>query len=508
MRKQPIILLFNLGAAFLAALIISSYLLNFSASSWRDELILLTLLVLIILYFLGRKYIIKPILQIQHDLSDTDDDSFSKVIEIGEVAEFRKISQAINAIKQNVKNASRFIGSIGEGQLDIRYSEDDQSDHQIHDPLKEALISMSAKMKEIAENEKERRWIAEGLTKFIDLLRANNEELESLSSKIISTLVKYTEVNQGGLFIVNRQGDGYSEDETWLELVGCYAYNKKKFLNKRVNVGEGILGQAFLEKATVHLTSVPDDYIEITSGLGEAPPKNILIVPLKTNEEVYGLIELASFKEFPSYKIDLIERLGENIASTISGIQVNKKTRVLLRESQQQTEELRAQEEEMRQNQEEMQATQEAIERKQKELEVSEKRSTAIFENSSDAILVSDRNGQINALNHSAKVLLKVDEPSINSDGRKIFVQQFIKKFDPEKADFFLEKRRRTKAVDANQNSINVEVYMATEELAGMPNYFMYVRDITKQIEKEHQIAQNLMNMDEMKTELLKMKTS
>ncbi|MDN5211265.1 GAF domain-containing protein [Fulvivirgaceae bacterium BMA12] len=506
-KRRSIHLFWNSGTILLATFIVSSYLFNFSTSTWRDELILLTLPVLMVLYFFGRKYFIKPIFQIQYGLSDVDGDSFSKVIEATQTVEFKEISQAINSIKKNVINASKFIESVEGGQLDITYSEDEESDNKVHDPLKGALVSMSAKMQEIAEEDKERNWIAEGLAKFIDLMRADNEDLKGLCNKIISNLVGYTGANQGGLFVLKREEEGNKESETWLELMACYAYSHRKYLEKRIEIGEGMLGQAFLEKETVHLKVVPDDYINITSGLGEAPPKNILIVPLKTNEEVYGLVELASFTEFQPYKIDFIERLGENIAATISSVQVNERTNNLLKDTQQQTEELRAQEEEMRQNQEEMKATQEAVERKQKELEISEKKSTAIFENSNDAILVGNKNGQINALNSSAKALFKVNDLDTYGNSNTLLIQQFIKKFDTEKPDFFFQKRRRTKAINTVQTQINVEVYMTKEDLGGELNYIMYVRDISKEVEKEHQIAQNLMYLDEMKAELKALKT-
>jgi GAF domain-containing protein len=105
--------------------------------------------------------------------------------------------------------------------------------------------------------------------------------------------------------------------------------------------------------------------VRITSGLGEATPTSLLIVPLLNNGAVEGLLELASFHPFLDFEIAFIRKLAENMASAIATLKVNEKTRRLLEQSQQQAEELRAQEEEIRQNMEEMSATHEEIQRKE-----------------------------------------------------------------------------------------------------------------------------------------------
>jgi PAS domain-containing protein len=134
--------------------------------------------------------------------------------------------------------------------------------------------------------------------------------------------------------------------------------------------GEGLAGQTWREGRVRLLTEVPEDYIRITSGLGEAPPRSLLIAPMMLNEETFGIIELASFNEFLPHQVEFIRRVGENIASTLSILQNNARNESLLREAQEYSGQLAAQEEEMRQNMEELQATQEEMSRIQRENEL------------------------------------------------------------------------------------------------------------------------------------------
>lgn len=170
---------------------------------------------------------------------------------------------------------------------------------------------------------------------------------------------------QGAFFILQDEQQGKQR----LKLMGCYAYDRKKYLDVTFDLGEGLAGQAALERSTIYITEVPQNYVAITSGLGQANPQAILVVPLISNDTLFGVLEFAAFGQFPAHVIEFVEKLAENIASTLTHVKNNARTMVLLEETQRMTEALRANEEELRQNMEELHATHEEKKRVQLEMQ-------------------------------------------------------------------------------------------------------------------------------------------
>jgi PAS domain S-box-containing protein len=272
--------------------------------------------------------------------------------------EVEKLNEAFFKVVDSQRDITRVCTAIASGDFSKKAVVKSEKDE-----LSKAVNQMIDNLKNAAEDEAKRNWANEGIGKFGEILRSD-KELNLLAETIVANLVKYIEANQGAFFIVNES----AAKEVHLEMIACYAYNRKKFISKRIEVGEGLVGQCYLEKDTIYLTQIPENYVQITSGLGEAKPTSILIVPLLNNGRIEAVIELASFKPFKEHEIAFIKKLSESIASTISTVRVNEQTKILLEKSQQQAEELRAQEEEMRQNMEELNATQEEMTRKQLEL--------------------------------------------------------------------------------------------------------------------------------------------
>ncbi len=243
--------------------------------------------------------------------------------------------------------------------------------NKLFDDIQEKNDEMEIKQQELLktleenrkanELEEKRNWIAKGISQIGDLIRGDINE--KFYQKLVASIVSFMKINQAGIYIVEEDED----EGKYIELKGCYAFDRNKFLEKKIEIGQGLVGQCYLERERIFLKEVPPTYINITSGLGDANPRCILIVPLIYENNVEGIIELASFKVLEDHEIEFTEKLAETLASYIASNRINVKTKELLEKFQQQSEELRAQEEEMRQNMEEMQATQEEIHRKEKE---------------------------------------------------------------------------------------------------------------------------------------------
>lgn len=291
-------------------------------------------------FFVIKDVVLKPLNLIAYAAEEIAEGHSSKPITYEFNNEVGSVIRAINKMVDNLENATAFIHDIGRGNLQAQYKGITQTDLE-KETLAGALLDMRERMINVAESERNREWSNTGLTKFVEVLRQNNDDLQKLCYNVLVELINYIEVAQGGIYIVDEE----TEEQAFAELVAAYAFNKQKFLNLKIYPHEGVIGQVLIDKETIYLDDVPEDYADITSGLGGANPRSVLVVPLKLNEKLIGIIELASFQTFEKYKIEFIERLSNNIASTISNVKVNERTRLLLEEQKRITKQIQEQEE-------------------------------------------------------------------------------------------------------------------------------------------------------------------
>ncbi len=310
---------------------------------------------------------------------------------------------------ENFREATDFVTQLSKGDYSVNWRGLNAENESLNpDNLAGKLIQLRKNLNAFKTEDEKRIWANEGLTKFSEVVRNHQHSVEALSLEVIKYLTKYLRAQQGGLFVL--QG----EDEPCLNLTACYAFERKKYIQKTIKIGEGLIGQAFLEGQTIFLKEIPDGYIQITSGLGDASPNSVVIVPLKYNEKIEAVLELASFQVFEKYQIEFIEKAGEFVASALLNTKASQQMKHLLSQSQRQTEDMRSAEEELRQNMEEMEATQEemnrrGIEQRQEIQRLNEqheesiasfKRLSLVADNTDNSVVITDAKGNIEYVNN------------------------------------------------------------------------------------------------------------
>jgi CHASE3 domain sensor protein len=271
----------------------------------------------------------------------------------------------INTSIKNIRTASDFIKAMAREEYDVTWNGlTDENQKLNKETLAGNLLDMREKLKLVKQEDDQRNWMNEGLAKFSEIVRNNQSNSLELADRCVSYLTKYLNAQQCSLFVLD--GD---EADQFLKLTACYAFEKKKFVEKRIDIGSGLVGQAFLEGETLQLKDIPKGYTKITSGLGDSTPSHLIISPLKYDVHTVAVIEIASFSLFEQFQISFLQKAGEFLASAILNSQTTYKMKQLLEQSNINEENMRQREEEMRQNMEELQATQEELVRKDREMQ-------------------------------------------------------------------------------------------------------------------------------------------
>jgi len=439
------------------------------------------IILLIITGFVLDRSITRPIKMLSGYISKLSKGELPENLTVDSKDEIGEIKTIINSLLAGLRKTANFGKQIGEGNLNVEYTPLSNKDILGNSLLEMRKGLQAAKEEENKRKEEDdkRNWATQGLAKFGDILRKDNDDLEKLSNDIMSNLIDYVNANQGGLFIFNDD----EEDNVHLELIASYAFSRKKFNAKKIQLGEGLVGTCAIEKETIYMTEVPEDYVEVTSGLGDSNPRSLLIVPLKLEEKIFGIIELASFNNFEDYQIEFVEKIGESIASTLSSVKINAKTAALLEETKLQAEEMATKEEEMRQNLEELKATQEEMERiKKRESEKTEDLMKQQEENRKMLIKILDHVPE--------KVFLK------DKEGKMILVNSAVAKVHGISAEeligqsdfnfFNEEKAKELYSEELDIMNTGPKTFTQTEEFGGgkkilqttkMPFYIPYLKE-------------------------------
>ncbi|MCQ2252075.1 MAG: GAF domain-containing protein [Bacteroidales bacterium] len=263
--------------------------------------------------------------------------------------EWVSIIDQIQNLAQSLKHTATFANDIKQHNFNNIKNEELVKKNTIGVTLamlRDNMIETSEKEKQRIAEEKLNQWATEGHSKFSDILRNNISDIHKLCNAVIDQLVPYIDVNQGGIFIRTTLPE--DEKTECFELYAVFAYGHQRFHKRILRLDEGMIGACAMEKQTLILNNIPDDYTEISSGLGKSKPKCIMFVPLIYNDYLYGVMEFASFKTFDDHQKQFVERISENIASTIANAKVSEQTNLLLKKSRQQSKEMEDREEQLK----------------------------------------------------------------------------------------------------------------------------------------------------------------
>jgi HAMP domain-containing protein/CheY-like chemotaxis protein/signal transduction histidine kinase len=285
----------------------------------------------------------------------------------GAAGTWRALTENVNAMANSLTLQVRAIADVAtavtRGDLSREITVEAQGEL---DQLKNNLNQMIANLKDTTEKNTEQDWLKTNLAKFSRMMQGQ-KDLESVSKLIMSELTPLVSAHHGAFYIMEKE-----QNVPVLKLIASYAYKERKQVANRFHLGEGLIGQAALEKKPILLTGVPPDYIRITSGLGEAPPRNILTMPVLFEGEVKAVIELASFLPFSQIHQLFLDQLGESVGVVLNMIAANMRTSELLEQSQSLTLELQSQSQELQVQQEELKRSNSELEAQTKSLRASE----------------------------------------------------------------------------------------------------------------------------------------
>ena len=257
---------------------------------------------------------------------------------------WRDLTDNVNELASNLTTQVRAIAEVSTAVTkgDLTRSITVEASGEVA-ALKDNINEMIRNLRDQTLKNTEQDWLKTNLARFTRMLQGERD-LSTVSNLVLSELAPLINAQHGVFYVQDRDDDG----DPVLNLAAAYAFNNRKHVANRFKLREGLIGQCAFEKSRILLTNVPTDYVQISSGLGEAKPLNIIVLPALFEGEVKAVIELATFGEFSETHQSFLDQLMESIGIVINTIAANTRTEGLLKQSQLLTSELQAQQEELK----------------------------------------------------------------------------------------------------------------------------------------------------------------
>ncbi|MFE1027790.1 HAMP domain-containing protein [Streptomyces sp. NPDC058818] len=281
---------------------------------------------------------------------------------------WRDLTESVNEMAGNltrqVRAIARVATAVTRGDLNLKIDVDASGEIS---ELQDYINKMIANLRDTTIANKEQDWLKGNLAR-ISALMQGRRDLQDVASLIMSELTPVVSAQHGAFFLAmphveGQEQAGAHEDQYELRMLGSYGYSMGS-MPTSFRPGEALVGTAAQEKRTILVENAPSGYLKISSGLGEAPPAQVIVLPVLFEGQVLGVIELASFTPFTQIQKDFLNQIAEMIATSVNTISVNTKTEVLLSQSQELTEQLRERSEELEQRQKALQSSNAELEEK------------------------------------------------------------------------------------------------------------------------------------------------
>jgi len=274
----------------------------------------------------------------------------------GAAGTWRDLTDNVNGLAANLTNQVRAIAEVStavtKGDLTRSITVEAQGEVAA---LKDNINEMILNLKDTTQKNTEQDWLKTNLARFTRMLQGQRD-MKTVAQMVLSELAPLVEAQQG-VFYVNGSDNG----QPVMRLLGGYAYNKRKNLANEFHPGEGLVGQCTLEKERILVTNIPLNYVHISSGLGEAPPNNIVVLPVLFEGEVKAVIELSTFHIFSDTHLTFLDQLTESIGIVLNTIEANTRTEDLLLQSQSLAGELQSQQDELKKTNEQLEKQAESL---------------------------------------------------------------------------------------------------------------------------------------------------
>ena len=279
---------------------------------------------------------------------------------------WKNLTENVNQLAENLTTQVRAISEVASAVTkgDLTQMIRVEAKGEVEE-LKDTINQMIANLKETTLRNQEQDWLKSNLAKFTQMLQGQ-KDLNTVTRRILSELAQVVNAQQGMFYILEQDENAQNKK---LKLFSAYAYNNDLNVSREFAIGQGLVGQVAIQKERILLTNVPSDYIKIGSGLGEASPASVIVLPVLFETEIKAVIELASFDAFSETHLDFLSQLTESLGIVLNTIETNTRTEELLEQSQSLTDELRRTNEELQDKAHLLVKQKEEVEAKNKEVE-------------------------------------------------------------------------------------------------------------------------------------------